>query len=74
MWASPVVVQDAAETITKALAFGTRDSHIYYHASMIYFRAEKVPLSREMAKKAIKILTPPQREQLRAKVDPQSGN
>ncbi len=43
---------DAAATMKKALAFGTRDSHLYFHASMIYFRAEQVPLSREMTNKA----------------------
>ncbi|MEI6233909.1 MAG: tetratricopeptide repeat protein [Planctomycetota bacterium] len=45
--------KEAADSITKALAFGTRDSHLYYHASMIYFRADNVQLSREMAKKAL---------------------
>jgi tetratricopeptide (TPR) repeat protein len=31
----------AAQMITKALAFGTRDAHIFYHASMIYMRSGK---------------------------------
>ena len=44
--------KEAAADITKALAFGTRDSHLYYHASMIYFRADTLALSREMATKA----------------------
>jgi tetratricopeptide (TPR) repeat protein len=43
---------EAAATMTKALAFGTRDSHLYYHASMIYFRADNLPLSRDMVTKA----------------------
>lgn len=44
--------KEAAQTIKKALAFGTRDTHLYFHASMIFFRADDLPSSREMVRKA----------------------
>lgn len=46
---------EAAEAMKKALSNGTRDSHLFYHASMIYFRSGDVAASREMVKKAAEV-------------------
>jgi tetratricopeptide (TPR) repeat protein len=44
---------EAATVMKQALAGGIRDAHLYYHASLIYFRADEVALSREMTKNAL---------------------
>ncbi|HLX60971.1 MAG TPA: tetratricopeptide repeat protein [Planctomycetota bacterium] len=46
---------EAADAMKKALAFGTRDSHLYYHASMIYFQSGDIAASRAMVKKAAEL-------------------
>ncbi len=43
---------EAMKLIKKALAYGIRDAHLYFHASMIYFRADDVEGSKAMVKKA----------------------
>ena len=44
--------KEAAAEMTKALAGGIRDSHLFFHASLIYFRSGNLALSREMVRKA----------------------
>jgi|ERR1043165_3271925 tetratricopeptide (TPR) repeat protein len=46
---------EAAEAMKKALASGTRDSHLYYHASLIFFRSGDMAASRDNGKKAAEV-------------------
>lgn len=42
----------AAEAMDKALSLGTRDSHMLYHASLVYYRAGQAERGRECLKQA----------------------
>lgn len=47
--------KEAEAEIKNALKAGTQDSHLFYHASMIYFRAGNVAASKDALKKAAEI-------------------
>ena len=42
----------AAEAMEKALALGTRDAHLLYHASLIYYRAGDGAKARDCLRRA----------------------
>jgi len=47
--------KEAAASMTRALAFGTKDAHVLFHAGMIYFRAGDVVKSRACVKEVVAI-------------------
>ena len=46
---------EASKLMKQALACGIRDPHLFYHASLIYFRANEVAASREMTRNALEL-------------------